>query len=369
MASLSDELIHFADQIVQKWYEAWILSSHPHAEGAEQFFKNSLAKQLRMIGEQVKNLSIAEKPGEMSQLVEQLEPELRFAQRIPVEEVVQEYYIAVDVVRRWIAERAIDVPFSEYSYFYRAIFELTAESVRRYSIEQAKVVSGERASYLAGLAHQMRGPLSSFSVLIDQVKRSGCSEDQINARVVQISERNLKLLVSLIENVLKLERFKPEEITVRPQLVCPVDIIRDVIADNSHDAAAKGLCLENAVDISLKMEIDPGLFLDAISNLIQNAVKYTTSGFVRVESQAQDDGIAFKVIDSGSGVSAGRKNSLFRALQPEQHGGVGIGLLIVYRAVTAQGGTVGVESNPGKGSVFWFRLPRIVAPREVEVSA
>lgn len=67
--------------------------------------------------------------------------------KIPIEEVVQEYSIAVDVVRSWIEERGIDVAFAEYSYFYRALFELTAEAVRRYSAEQANIVSGERARY------------------------------------------------------------------------------------------------------------------------------------------------------------------------------------------------------------------------------
>ncbi len=303
----------------------------------------------------------------MWKLMEPFNRDLHIVQNIPIEEVVQEYCILVDVVRDWIEERTVDVPFSEYSYFYRAIFELTAESVRRQSIQQANIISGERAKYLASLAHQMRGPLSSFSVLIDEVKRSGLCGHEISEAVVQISDRNLKRLVSLIDNVLKLERFKPEEISVRPQLVCPADIVRNVIADNEHNAAVKGLSLENAVNGSLKLRIDPELFLDAIGNLIQNAVKYTTSGFVRVESQEQEDWIVFKVIDSGSGVPAERAGALFRTFQPGQGGGVGIGLIIVQRAVTAQGGTVGVESRPGKGSVFWFRLPRVVRAREVNV--
>jgi len=148
--------------------------------------------------------------------------------------------------------------------------------------------------------------------------------------------------------------------------VRPAAVVEDVLADNQHDAAAKGLRLENAINMSLEMQTDPELFLDAMSNLIQNAVKYTKSGFVRVEGQEQDDGITFKVIDSGPGLPAGRKEHLFRTLQPGEAGGVGIGLVIVNRAVTAQGGTVGVDSKPGKGSTFWFRLPRVVAPRDAE---
>ena len=366
MPSLSDELIYSAEDIVHKWYEASRLSSHPKGVD-EHLLKNRIGDHLRLIGEQLKNLSSAEEPGEMWKLVDRLDPELRVRQHVAIEEVVQEYCTVLDVVRNWIEERRIDVPFVEYSYFYRALFELTAESVRRYSIEQANIVAAERAKYLASLAHQMRGPLSSLTVLIDQVKRSGLSGQQLNETVVQISDRSLKRLVALIENVLKLERFNPDEIAVRPQVVRPVDIVRNVLADNQHDAAERGLRLENAVDISLAMQIDPELFLDAISNLVQNAVKYTTSGFVRVESLEEDDEVVFKVIDSGSGVSPEQIENLFRLVQPGEAGGVGIGLLIVSRAVRAQGGTVGVESKPGKGSTFWFRLLRVITPRDVEL--
>jgi hypothetical protein len=159
-----------------------------------------------------------------------------------------------------------------------------------------------------------------------------------------------------------LDRFKPEEITVRPQLVRPADIVANVFADNEHDAAAKGLRLENAIDDSLKVQIDPELFLDAISNLIQNAVKYTTSGFVRVESHEQEDDIVFSnrfrqrctcgtskdfVSDVSTGTGSWRRYRFD------------------YRSASrcCPGGTVGVESTPGAGSVFWFRLPRVVGAR------
>ena len=362
MASLSDELIYSAEEIAQKCYQAWMQSPHPPKDGNEDLLRKSLTAHLQFIGEQLKNLSSAEQTGEMWKLIDRLDPEFLVG-HMPIEDVVQEYSTVLDVVRNWIEERSIDVPFLEYSYFYRALLELTAESVRRYSIEQASIIAGERAKYLASLAHQMRGPLSSLTVLVDQVKSS--SGHQINEKIVQISDRSLKRLVALIENVLKLERFKPEEIAVRPQVVRPADIVRNVLADNQHDAAAKGLRLENAIDSSLQMQIDPELFLDAVGNLIQNAVKYTQSGFVRVEGHEELDGVVFKIIDSGPGLSAGRKKNLFQTLQPGEAGGVGIGLVIVNRAVTAQGGSLGVDSNAGKGSTFWFRLPRVIEAREV----
>jgi two-component system, OmpR family, sensor histidine kinase SenX3 len=105
MASLSDELIHSAEAIAQGWYETWIRSSLPHADVAEHSLKDNLTAQLRLIGEQLRNLGTAQKPEEMWKLVERLNPDLRIAQNIPIEEVVQEYCILVDVVRDWIEER------------------------------------------------------------------------------------------------------------------------------------------------------------------------------------------------------------------------------------------------------------------------
>ena len=100
MASLSDELIYSAEQIAQRWYEAWRRSSHPYADVGEHSLKHSLSTQLRLIGQQLRNLSAAEAPGEMWKLAERLDPELRVAQRIPIEEVVQEYCILGTLIAR-----------------------------------------------------------------------------------------------------------------------------------------------------------------------------------------------------------------------------------------------------------------------------
>jgi len=239
MPSLSEELIDSSEAIVQRWYEAWSRSSHHHRELSEALLKNNLAKQLRFLGKQSKNLQSAEEPERMWKFEHRLDPELRIEQNIPIEELVQEYCMAVDVVRDWVEDRNIEVPFHEYSYFYRALFELTAEAVRRYNIREAEETTAERAKYLAGLAHQMRGPLSSVALLIDQAKRSAVSGHEVIAEVIELSDRNLKRLVSLIEKVLKLERFKPEEIAVHPQLTVPVDNIANILSDNDHDAAEK----------------------------------------------------------------------------------------------------------------------------------
>lgn len=96
---------------------------------------------------------------------------------------------------------------------------------------------------------------------------------------------------------------------------------------------------------------------------MQNAVKFTPAGFVIVEAEQQRDDIIFRVRDSGPGISKRRQESLFREAQPGSAGGVGIGLQIAQHAASAMNGTIAVESQPGQGSTFWLRLPRVVAPK------
>ena len=105
MSSLSNELINSTDTIVQRWYEAWRNSPHPHIDVSEQLLKNKLASQLRTIGEQIEKLTTAETPERMWKSPGLLDPELRVGQKIPIEAVVQEFSLAVDVVRNWIKER------------------------------------------------------------------------------------------------------------------------------------------------------------------------------------------------------------------------------------------------------------------------
>jgi two-component system sensor histidine kinase TorS len=119
------------------------------------------------------------------------------------------------------------------------------------------------------------------------------------------------------------------------------------------------------VNRTLRMTLDPDLFVDALGNLVQNAVKYTSQGFVRVEVQEFPTEVRFRVSDSGPGISEDRMRDLFTPVLPAQGGGAGIGLAVAQRAVQALGGVIEVESKEGQGSDFWFRLPRSVAAKNV----
>lgn len=202
--SLADELIHETDSIVQQWYERWCRTGRFQAGLSEAALKDKLPLQLRIVGEQLRQATRAEDPETMWKVTERLDPEERVEQDVPIEEVVQEYRIAVDTVRDWIEERRIEVPFTEYSYFYAAMFELTAESVRRYAAHQAERVRKDRGRYLAGLMHQLRTPLSALSMQVERLDRGELRPD---AGSIAKLRQSLRRVTVLVDGVLRLERL------------------------------------------------------------------------------------------------------------------------------------------------------------------
>jgi signal transduction histidine kinase len=357
VSTLGNELELHHEAIVQRWYEAWQRTAHDHPDVSEAALKDSLGAQLCLIGEQLQRLPAAEAPADLWKRAERLEPELRVGQAIAIEEVVQEYGLAVDVVRQWVAERSLNVTFEEYSYFFQAMYELTAESVRRYAKHQAELVGRDRAQYLAAVMHQLRTPLAVLSLALHHPP---IAVSELAPRL----ERAVRRITTLVEGVLRLERYRPEDLPVHPRDVDVAHHVQEVLTDHAHDARRKNVRVEVCVPESLRMNVDPDLLTDALGNLVQNAVKYTSAGSVRVDVTSYGHHVCFEVRDTGPGMARDELATLFHSARPGRHGGAGIGLLIAQRAARAMGGGIDVESEPGRGSVFRLRLPQTVTARD-----
>lgn len=359
MSLLGDALVESSNEIVDRWMERWRRSSHPHHGLSDAALRDLLATQLEIIGRQIRDLRGAERPEEMWQVTRRLDPEERVGQDVPIEEVVEEYGLAVDTVRDWIEDRDIAVPFEEYSYFYRAIFELTAEAVRRFAKHEAAIVREARARYLAGVMHQLRTPLMAVGMQAELLARRAGTDDEIVARL----RRNVARIQHLVESVLRLERFSPSELPVAPEEVLLADLVAAIVSDHQPGADQKGLRIEREIEPDLRITIDPHLTEDAIGNLVQNAVRYTEEGFVRIEAACEAETFVVRVRDSGPGLPEEARSSLFELTRSGSREGAGLGLRIARQAARAQGGDLEVEASDGSGAVFLLRLPRAVAPR------
>lgn len=356
MSTLANALIEHHEKITQLWYNAWRQSRLPHHEIDEAALKDHLSPQLLHIGEQMKNLDLATSPENNWKVGSRMDPEARVDQNMPIEEVVTEYSLALDVIRQWIKDNGIEPTFEEYTYLCQNMFELASESARRYQISRQAQTTQERSEYLAGLTHQMRTPISTLMMQMQIIEGQG----QISASSIDIFQRNLKRLSLMVNTVMRLERFKPEDLPIRPQYVYAARLVDQCLDDYQLAASRKQLRLEADVDRTLDMHIDPDLFLDVLGNLVDNAVKYTPVGFVRVEVECLNDSeeVLFRVFDSGPGIPPERQIALLKPVTPGEFSGAGIGMHVAHRAVTAMGGSIGIGSTQGEGTLVWFKLPR-----------
>lgn len=162
---------------------------------------------------------------------------------------------------------------------------------------------------------------------------------------------------------MRLERFRAEEIPVRPATIRVENLVAEIVEYHHAPARGSGVEIIRNVDPDLEIVADPDLCTDAIDNLVHNAVRHGAPGTVRVHARRDDGVVLFEVIDEGPGIDAERQKKLFTPVLPAKGGGAGLGLTIARRAVVAQSGEIGLESEPGRGCRFWVRLPFEVRAR------
>ncbi len=169
-------------------------------------------------------------------------------------------------------------------------------------------------------------------------------------------------MTRMVRDLLELSRVGHGGIAVEPLSLAAVV--------EAAAAQVEGRYLESGAALAVHTPLLGGLghegtLIQAVANLLDNAVKYVAPGItpqVRVWSEARDAAVRLWVRDNGIGIAADDRDRVFepfqRAVDPKLHPGSGVGLSIVRRAMTAMGGRAGVESEPGSGSSFWPELPR-----------
>jgi signal transduction histidine kinase len=224
----------------------------------------------------------------------------------------------------------------------------------------------QKTKYVSFVSHQLQSPLAGIHIYLNMIKdgQFGAVSDELR----QVVEANLDVLDRLIHttqnflNVTKIELGKVDLVRVP---VAPADLVSRVVREMRPLAEKKGLKLETDVDPSLSaVTCDPTYVFHVLVNLVDNAVKYTPSGVVRVSFVAKDGWAEFRVKDTGMGLSDKDRATLFNifergesAIQMEARG-EGLGLYIMRQFVDAHCGETFFESDGiGRGSTFGFRLP------------
>lgn len=221
---------------------------------------------------------------------------------------------------------------------------------------------------MASLAHEIRTPLTGILAISELLAMSDLGErERVWVDVLRGSAEHMNALASLVIDGVRAEE---KGLVLRRDRFDPGQIARAAAASLAARAQVKGLrsAVTIADDLPEAIIGDPVRLRAAIENLIDNAVKFTESGDVRLDVSRDGGSMSFSVADSGIGLSTAEIKRLFRPFAQgsdkvgERFGGAGLGLAFVKRVAQAMGGDVSVTSSPGKGSLF--RLTVALEPAE-----
>jgi PAS domain S-box-containing protein len=248
--------------------------------------------------------------------------------------------------------------------------ELVRERTTALSVakEAAEAANRAKTIFLANMSHELRTPLNGIMGMTDLARLKATDPKQIHylETVTQASQN----LLAVIANILDITKVESERLSLEQtafQLGEVLDRVRELLARN---AAAKGLNLLFDVPASMagmRVKGDALRLGQILLNLTGNAIKFTESGSVTVTAavtrqDADKVQLLFEVQDTGIGIDPQDQRRLFTAFEQadssmtRKYGGTGLGLAISKRLANLMGGDIGVSSEPGKGSRFWFTV-------------
>jgi two-component system phosphate regulon sensor histidine kinase PhoR len=219
---------------------------------------------------------------------------------------------------------------------------------------------------VANVSHELRTPLTTIKGYAETLLDGALKEDQA-FQFVQVIKRHTDRLTKIVEDLLMLSRIETKEFQLKMEIISVRDFIDDIIDFVKEPAERKKISLSrNEIPSSLTIPADHSYLEQILINLLDNAIKYTPEGGRVIVSAVEKDSkdIQFSVEDDGIGIPKEDLSRIFERFyrvdkgRSKELGGTGLGLSIVKHLVQAHGGRVWVESQMGKGSVFYFTLPK-----------
>ena len=235
----------------------------------------------------------------------------------------------------------------------------------RVEAEAANLAKGE---FLATISHEIRTPLNGIIPLLEMLQASGLEGER--AEYLGTAYQSSRHLLAIIDNILDYSKIESGKLELEQVGVQIDELLQSVTQLMGKSAERRGVRLETRVDADVRRTYrgDPVRLRQVLTNLVSNAVKFTHEGRVKVTVSKRGETsdtveLLFAVRDTGIGIAAPALREIFEpfsqadASTTRNYGGTGLGLAICKRLVTLMGGDIGVKSEVGRGTVFWFTAP------------
>ncbi len=224
-----------------------------------------------------------------------------------------------------------------------------------------------RQDFVANVSHELKTPITALRGSVETLLDPERQDHGDDAHFIAMIGRQVERLWAIVGDLLSLSRLEHDGRSGRiPLEPGPLgDVLRRAAGNFAKAAEARRIAVSTECPEGLMATINAALLEQAVGNLIDNAIKYGGEGAqVAVTASADGAGLAIQVRDTGPGIEQRHLGRIFErfyrvdSARSRALGGTGLGLAIVKHIAQAHGGTVGVESTPGKGSVFTIRLPK-----------
>jgi signal transduction histidine kinase len=282
-----------------------------------------------------------------------------------------EYRVAGSAQPRWITMRGRVItdprglPYRVVGIAVDSTERKAAELERERLLNEAREASDAKSHFIGVISHEFRTPLTAIIGYTDLLSTG------VSGKLQPTQERQLDRirtsawhLTQLVDEILTFSRLEAGRESINFQAADVVTLARDTVSLVSPAAAAKGIGLACELpDGGIAVRTDAGKLRQVLLNLLGNAVKFTEKGGIMLRVRSVDNTVEFTVADTGVGILPENIERIFdrfwQADQGTSHNvsGAGLGLTVSRRLVQLIGGTLCVQSEPGKGSTFSFRIP------------
>jgi signal transduction histidine kinase len=230
--------------------------------------------------------------------------------------------------------------------------------------EVAENANKVKAVFLGNLSHEIRTPLQGIIGFAEILQSEQAHEKRI--RYTDIISKRANDLMRIIEDLLDLSVIESGEVIPHPHPFCLHEAIDKAFNDFREDKRISSpvtLVIKNNVSVEEMVNVDPSHLRQVIFNLLNNSIKFTREGSIELSSEKTTNHFCIKVSDSGIGIAPSKHEVIFEPFRQAHEGfsrskdGIGLGLPICKKRVEMWGGTISVESEPDKGSIFSFTIP------------